>query len=69
MGQSLSTSEVCALCHSPLELDGSKHVAMETKQSLVPVPGGTGVAPLKRKLRTSTGAEGGCECDGECDSV
>lgn len=69
MGQSLSKCEVCALCSSPLELNSSKRVAMEMKQSLVPASGDIGVAPLKRKIKKSTGVEGGCECEGEWGRV
>lgn len=57
---------MCALCSSPLEVDGSKRVAMEMKQSLVPAASDSGVAPLARKNERSTGAEGGCEGEGEC---
>lgn len=67
MGQALSRREVCALCYSPLEVDGSKRVAMEMKQSLVPAACGSGVAPLTRKTERSTGAKGGCEGEGECE--
>ena len=65
MGQALSRREVCALCYSPLEVDSSKCVAMEMKQSLVPAACGSGVAPLTRKTERSTGAKGGCEGEGE----
>ena len=38
---------------------------MEMKQSLLPASDDSGVTPLKRKVERPSGAEGGCECEGE----